>query len=143
MNSPISLSAASVPVSAGSSSVSGAPLRVGLIGLDRGGMFHAERLSLRADVALIAACDLSTAGTRRLPGPHLEHSRVYSRVDDLLARTDIEAVLIAGPTSLRADWAEQALAAGKDVAIDPVPCASAGRMRDLLATAARTGSRLS
>jgi predicted dehydrogenase len=143
MNAPIGLSAASVSASAASSSVGRAPLRIGLIGLDRGGMFHAERLSLRSDLTLIAACDPSTAGTHRLPGPHVEHCRLDSRVEDLLARTDLEAVLIAGPTSRRADWAEQALAAGKDVALDPLPCDSAARMRELLASAARMGTRLS
>lgn len=143
MNAPIGLRTASVPASAGSSSVNRAPLPVGLIGLDRGGMFHAERLSLRSDLALIAACDPSVEGTRGLPGPHAEQCRVYSRVEDLLARADVEAVLIAGPTSRRAEWAEQALAAGKHVAVDPVPCATAVRMRELLATAVRTGSGLS
>ncbi len=57
------------PVANGDSSSAATRIRVGLIGLDRAGQFHAERLSLRADVEVVAACDPSDGQPRRLPGP--------------------------------------------------------------------------
>jgi predicted dehydrogenase len=112
-------------------------LGVGLIGLDRSGQFHAECLSLRPDVEIVAACDPSGREVRRLPSPRGAEQRVYARVEDLLARTDLETVLIAGPIDERPAFALQALAAGKHVAIDSPPCANAGQIRELLAAARR------
>ncbi len=127
----------------GGPSDAGAKLRVGLIGLDRSGQFHAERLSLRSEIEIIAASEPSSAGPWSLPGPRAADRPVYSRPDDLLARTDIDTVLIAGPTESRAEWAMRALEANKHVALDAPPCANAGQLHDLLAAARRTGKRVS
>jgi predicted dehydrogenase len=125
------------------SSETEAPVRVGLIGLDRSGQFHAELLSLRSGLEVVAACDPSNGQPRRLPGPRGADRPGYSRVDEFLAGTDFDRVLIAGPIERRADWAVQALEAGKHVAIDPPPCSNAGQMQNLLAAAHRMTRRLS
>jgi predicted dehydrogenase len=129
-------------VAAGRSLETETPTRVGLIGLDRSGQFHAERLSLRSDVEVVAACDPSTAEPRRLPGPRGADRPGYSRVDEFLTRTDFDRVLVAGSIERRTEWAVQALDSGKHVAIDPPPCPNASQMRDLLAAARRTGRSL-
>jgi predicted dehydrogenase len=121
----------------------GTRVQLGLIGLDRAGQFHAERLSLRPEFEVVAGCDPSGEAPRRLPGPRAADRPVYSRGDELLARADLDTVLIAGSTEHRAEWALQALEAKKHVALDVPPCASARQMRDLLAVARRTGRRLS
>jgi predicted dehydrogenase len=131
------------PVAKGDSSSAATRTRVGLIGLDRAGQFHAERLSLRADVEVVAACDPSDGEPRRLPGPLGADRPIYSRVADLLSQTDFDRTLIAGPIERRADWAAQALEAHKHVALDSPPCSNSGQMGDLLAAARRTGRRLS
>ncbi len=61
---------------------------------------------------------------------------------ELLARTDVAAVLITGPAQPRAEWAEQALEAGKHVCLDPSPCANANDLRHLRSTARATERRL-
>jgi predicted dehydrogenase len=133
------------PVVASTENSSGdaTPVRVGLIGLDRSGLFHAERLSLRAEIEVVAACDLSSGGSRRLFGARGGDRRVYSRVEDLLARSDFGTVLIAGPIEQRAECGVRALEAGKDVALDSPPTSNGGQMQQLLAAARRTGRRLS
>src|SRR5579862_2114935 len=117
-------------------------LGVGLIGLDRSGQFHAECLSLRSDVEIVAACDPSGDAAQRLPAPHGAERPVYARVEDLLARTDLDTVLIAGPIPERSKLASRALAAGKHVAIDSPPCANADQIREMLSAARRAERRL-
>jgi predicted dehydrogenase len=146
MNSSIGSSAPSATLGGGGTGEV-LPLRVGLIGLDSYGLFHAERLGLRPDLTLVAASDPGAeAGGKKAPrlaGTHAERCRVYSRVEDLLCRDELGTVLIAGPVGERAAWAQKALAAGKDVALDSPPCSDAASLRELLATARRTGRRLS
>jgi len=127
----------------GDSSGVGTRVQLGLIGLDRAGQFHAERLSLRPEFEVVAGCEPMGEAPRRLPGPRAADRPVYSRVDELLARADLDTVLIAGSTEHRAEWTLQALEAKKDVALDVPPCANACQMRELVAVARRTGRRLS
>ncbi len=155
MNSPTdsraSSSATESPGSTGdpgaraNSNSSGVGTRVplGLIGLDRAGQFHAERLSLRPEFEVVAGCEPMAEIPGRLPGPRAADRPVYSRVDELLERVEIDTIVIAGPCDQRAQWALRALEAKKHVALDVPPCANAGQMRELLAVARRTGRRLS
>jgi predicted dehydrogenase len=117
----------------------GTRVRVGLIGLDRAGEFHAEQLSLRPEFEIMAGCEPTGNGPRRLPGPCATDRPVYSRIEDLLAGGDLVTVLIAGPTEHRAEWALRALEARIHVALDPPPCANAAEMRELRAAASRSG----
>jgi predicted dehydrogenase len=132
------------PVGAGSTSEVATRIRVGLIGLDRAGQFHAERLSLRSDVEVVAACEPSLNGApTRVAGLPGTVRPCDSCLEELLARTDFDRVLIAGPIARRAKWALQAIKAGKHVVIDPPPCCLASQMGDLLSAASGTGRRLS
>jgi predicted dehydrogenase len=117
-------------------------VRLAILGLDRSGQFHAERLSLRPEFEIVAVCDPSDAPMRRLPGLP-EHDRPVSlRLEDLWARPDVDTVLIAGPAKCRAAWAVQALAAGKHVCLDAPPCENGEQMRAVLAAARSSGKRV-
>jgi len=131
------------PLAGGNLCGVGTRVRVGLLGLNRAGQFHAERLSLRPEFEIVAGCEPTGEGPRRLPALRAADCTIYSRVDDLLARADIDTVLISGSTEHRADWTLQALEANKHVALDVPPCENAGQMRQLLAAARRTGRHLS
>src|SRR3984885_1568563 len=117
-------------------------IRLGLIGLGPAGQFHAERLSLRPEFEIVAACDPAGQPARRLPGPRGTDRSINCDLAELLARADVAAVLITGPTPHRADWAERALRAGKHVCLDPPPCANANELHDLRSAARDTGRRL-
>ena len=132
------------PLGAGAVAAPNHPTRVrlALIGLDRSGQFHAEALSLRPEFEVVAACEPNGTALR-LPGVRASERPVYSRLEDLLGRADVDTVLIAGPIEERAEFARRALEAGKHVAIDPPPCTDAGQMRELCAAAGRAGRRLS
>jgi predicted dehydrogenase len=129
-------------LASGDSSGVGTRVQLGLIGLDRAGQFHAERLSLRPEFEVVAGCEPLGEAPRRLPGPRAADRPVYSRVDELLERADIDTIVIAGPSEQRVVWGLQSLEAKKHVALDVPPCANAGQLRDLLAVARRTGRRL-
>ncbi|HEV7998256.1 MAG TPA: Gfo/Idh/MocA family oxidoreductase [Planctomycetaceae bacterium] len=132
------------PVGAGGSSVAATRIRVGLIGLDRAGQFHAERLSLRSDVEVVAAWEPSLNGApTRVSGLPGADRPCDSRLEDLLARPDFDRVLIAGPIERRAEWALQAFEAGKHVEIDAPPCCTVRQLGDLVSTASRVCRRLS
>jgi predicted dehydrogenase len=134
--------AASVSTSPATSTGVDTGIRLALIGLGPAGQFHAERLSLRPEFEIVAACDPECRPARRLPGPRGADRSVNCSLADLLARTDVAAVLITGPGEHRADWAERALAAGKHVCLDPPPCANANELRNLRSAARATGRRL-
>jgi len=90
------------------------PVRLGLVGLGRIGLLHAENLSGRvASVALVRVFDadetLAQATGERLG---VAWSTVY---DDLLDDADLEGIVVATPTPLHVEMVERAAAAGKHV----------------------------
>ncbi len=109
-------------------------VRVGLIGLGRVGAHHLERISLRGDLQVAAAC--LTDG-ESLEAVHPLCRNVAAGVDDLLARDDVDVVLITGPLRLRCGLALASLAAGKHVALDSPPVLSSGEAHQLLVAARR------
>lgn len=134
--------ATSVSTAAATSTGVDARIRLGLIGLGPAGQFHAERLSLRPEFEIVAACDPAGQPARRLFGPRGTDRSINCDLAELLARADVAAVLITGPTPHGADWAERALRAGKHVCLDPPPCANANELRHLRSAARGTGRRL-
>ncbi len=92
-----------------------APLRLGLIGLGRMGQIHAAILARQVERArLIAVADIdperARAAAERLGLPH-----GYDNPDDLLARSDVQAVYIAAPSNTHVALVEAAARAGKDI----------------------------
>lgn len=89
-------------------------LRVGIVGLGRLGIRHAENLRRRTpEVELLAAC--SPVQAERDAAQSLGISRLYADYAALLADRDIEAVFLVTPTSLHAQQIIAALEAGKHV----------------------------
>ena len=89
-------------------------LRIGIVGLGRLGMRHAENLTRRVPEAdLIAAC--SPVEAERRAAAALGVSELYADYSSLLANRDIDAVFLVTPTSLHADQIIAALDTGKHV----------------------------
>ena len=91
-----------------------APITVALLGAGRAGREHAKNLGTLPAVRVVCVCDPvrtaaeSAAVLARADG-------VGTSVDEVFARTDIEAVIISTPTETHADYMEQAARAGKAI----------------------------
>jgi predicted dehydrogenase len=93
------------------------PRRIGLIGTGRQGRAMLAELQKMPDVTVTAVCDTSPArlqtGVDRAPG-----SAGVADYRAVLARTDVDAVLIATPTHLHRQIALDAIATGKHVYLE-------------------------
>lgn len=95
----------------------GQPLRTAVIGTGVIGTAHARRLAAgKAGASLAAVVDEDAARARAI-ARELGVDAVGS-VGDLLARPDVDAVVVAVPSGLHAEIAVPALAAGKHVLLE-------------------------
>jgi predicted dehydrogenase len=89
------------------------PLGLALIGCGDIAPRHAQSLQSTTNAKLVACMDLVEGSARSLGEEY--HVPWFTRLDDLLALPQVEAVLIATPAFTHADLAEQAARAGKAV----------------------------
>jgi len=97
-------------------------IRIGMIGLgDRGevhlsggmsGAFRTGSLRARKDIEIVAYCDVIEL---RLPKPAEGGARNYTDFRELLAREDVDAVVISAPDHWHAVMVHEAAKAGKDI----------------------------
>lgn len=117
--------------------VAGDPVRVGLIGYGYvGRTFHAPMIAATPGMDLVAV-----ASTR--PGEvHADHPGVdVVDTDGLIARTDLDLVVIASPNDTHRPLAQAALTAGHHVVVDKPFTLSLEEARAVVATADR-GQRI-
>lgn len=114
-----------------------APVRVGVAGLGRAGMFHVERIGLRDDLRVVALYDDCLAASERAKAaaPQAANWRA------LLANDEIELVLVATPPALHAELTIEALSAGKHVLVETPMCLNLAEA-DAVIAAARRSNRL-
>ncbi|GCE08984.1 Gfo/Idh/MocA family protein [Dictyobacter aurantiacus] len=91
---------------------------VGVIGVGGiSGYVHLPGLRACEQAKIVALCDVNEAlAQQRAQEYGVEH--VYTRYQDLLARPDIDAVVIATPTVMHAPIALAAIAAGKHLLVE-------------------------
>ena len=113
-----------------------APVRIALIGLGYWGPNHARVISELPQTELVAACDLSSeaAGIIHTRYPNVRTTR---RVDEVFEADDVDAVVIATPTSTHHELGLRALEAGKHVLCEKPLARSAAECDDLVEAARR------
>ncbi len=87
-------------------------LKVGLLGAGRIGRVHARAISAHPGSVLFAVSDAMAQAAEDLA---LEHGAEARASDQIIADSEIDAVLIATPTDTHSDLIEAATAAGKAV----------------------------
>ncbi len=106
-------------------------LRFGIIGVGIIGQGHAKRLTAEESPAdLVAVADQNPEAARKIAAEH--GVEAAADVTALLARPDVDAVIIAVPSGLHAEVTIQALDAGKHVFLEKpieVTVAAADRIR--------------
>jgi myo-inositol 2-dehydrogenase/D-chiro-inositol 1-dehydrogenase len=96
------------------------------------------RIALRVrGAALVAEAD--PVPTARMRAERLTRKHVYERTEDLLARNDIDAVIVTGPTHLHAELVTAACAAGKHVYLEKPIASSISDGARIVDAAARAG----
>ncbi len=85
-----------------------------LLGAGRAGQEHAKNLGTIPDVKVLLVCDPVTEAAQR--AARLSRAAgITASFDEVLAREDIQAVVISTPTETHADYMERAARAGKAI----------------------------
>ncbi len=87
-------------------------IRFGLLGAGRIGKVHAKAVTGNPDATLVAVADAMAPAAKAIAD---QYGCRVSSVDDILAATDIDAVVICTPTDTHADLIEAFAKAGKAV----------------------------
>lgn len=114
-------------------------VRFAVVGAGNIGVVHAKALSDLADIAeLVAIVDPDEYKAQELASQH-EVDYVATDLDTILARDDIDAVVLCTPSGMHADGAVAALDAGKHVVIEkPIDVSLAAADR-IIAAEKRSG----
>ncbi|MFI6030850.1 Gfo/Idh/MocA family protein [Amycolatopsis magusensis] len=101
------------------------PVRVGVIGL-RHGARHVRGFEQATHSTVTAVCDLDPRRARETAAQAAPGCLTTSRIDEVLASSAVDAVVVSVPNHDHATVAEQALRAGKHVVVEK-PMATTGR----------------
>ena len=116
--------------------MSAAPIRVGLIGYGYAGrVFHAPLIAATDGIELVAVASSRAEAVREALGD----VAVAPTPDALIARDDIELVVVATPNDTHAPLALAALAGGKHVVVDKPFALSLDQAAPVVAGAERAG----
>ena len=118
-------------------------INVGIVGYGYAGrVLHAPLIKRAEGLHLYAICtrdpERQQAATQDHPG-----TRIYAKLDDLLADRQVDLVVIATPHHTHRDLAIQAMGAGKHVVSDKVMCLNAHEAREMIAASRRNRVTLS
>ncbi|MCZ6836925.1 MAG: Gfo/Idh/MocA family oxidoreductase, partial [Planctomycetota bacterium] len=90
--------------------------RIGIVGAGNIGQVHAQAANW-AGSTVVAICDVDLAKAEALAAKS-ENTVALASVKDLLARDDVDAIVVAVPNHAHMDVAIAALAAGRDVLLE-------------------------
>jgi predicted dehydrogenase len=107
-------------------------LRIAVIGAGRLGGFHAQKLARRDDVTLRAVVDPLPASRQRIAA----ECRTEARADCAGLVDQLDAAVVAAPTSLHYDIARELLEAGIHLLVEKPLCTTSAQA-DVLVAAAR------
>lgn len=108
------------------------PVRLGIIGCGIIGRTHARMAAASPLLAPVAVADIREEVAQNVAA-EFGVPRAYNSVGDLLADSDVEAVVLALPTAGRVEVALQALSAGKHVLVEKPVGMNADEVRRMIA----------
>ena len=108
-------------------------LRMAVVGAGRLGQFHAQKIAQRDDVHLVAVVDPLEANRRRVAA----ECGTEARADYVGLLDQVDAAVIAAPTSLHFEIAREFLDAGVHLLVEKPLCATRAEAEELVAAARR------
>jgi predicted dehydrogenase len=114
---------------------------IGIIGAGFMGMLHARALSQLPDARIVAASDPALGSPPMLPG-QAEPLELYTDHRKLLARSDIQAVVIASPEALHREAVVDSARAGKHILLEKPIATTLEDADAMIAEADRRGVKL-
>ena len=105
----------SVDPQPGNTSADALPLRIATVGLSPTAVFHLEAAAIRNELIPVAAARTDDEESSAEPVPGC----LVCNIDELVARSDVEAVFVSGPDIERVEIAIRLLQSGKHVIIEP------------------------
>jgi myo-inositol 2-dehydrogenase / D-chiro-inositol 1-dehydrogenase len=115
------------------------PLRIGLIGAGRIGRIHGGNVAAHPRARLLAIADASAPAAQALADAT---GAMVDRLDAIIAREDIDAVIICTPTDTHAELIERAARAGKAIFCEKPVSLDSARTRACLRVVEETGAAL-
>jgi predicted dehydrogenase len=112
------------------------PLRIGIVGLGVISRFYLDALRDMPDIRLTAVCDLNDEVLAPFAGTPVATFRDHQ---ELLARTDLDAVVVNVPNDHHAGVVRDALTAGRAVCVEKPLATTVAEGRELRALAASAG----
>jgi predicted dehydrogenase len=117
-------------------------LRVGLAGTGFIAAFHAAALRSLPGVRLAAVCDIERERAERF-GRSWGVDRCYGSLEEMLEKSDVQAVHLLLPPPVHAQAARACLESGRDVLIEKPLAVDSSQAREIVECARRTGRRAS
>ncbi len=99
----------------GGKAAAGERIRVGLIGCGGMGLANLAACAAQPDVVVTAACDVWKPRLEQTVAKHQQTAQAYHDYREMLARKDVDAVIIATPPHWHCRMAVDACQAGKDI----------------------------
>lgn len=112
-------------------------IRVGILGYGFMGHVHVRDLSLRDDMEIVAVCDIEKEKMQDAP----ETVARYTAMEDVIARKDIDVVIIAIPNHLHLEAIKLAARAGKDIICEKPVVMSLQEFAEVETIVKKTGIR--
>lgn len=114
------------------------PLRFGFVGTGMIARAMADAIKHSANARLVAVASRSHASAKSFADKHAPAAVPIEGIDNLLSRTDIDAIYIATPTASKEPIALRALAASKHILVEK-PFIDAASVQRMTAAAAKAG----
>lgn len=117
----------------------GAGVRVGLLGYGLGGStFHAPFIDAVPELELVAVVT-TDARRQQVARDRHHHAQIVGSVDELLARSDLDLVVVSTPNATHVPLALAVLRSGRHVVVDKPVASTAEEASTLAAVAAEHG----
>ncbi len=112
-------------------------LGIGIIGLGNISRGHVQEFTERAETNITAVCDIYAP--RLDAGISKTGAKGYHDYEDLLADSNVDAVIICTPDHWHAPMAIDAMRAGKDVDVEKPMCMTIDEAKQMVAVSEETG----